>query len=60
MISKNQLCNVVQASSILQTELEINIEPYVKALCERFLPGPEAVESVNVCEAYKFLLAKFE
>ena len=49
----------MQASSILQTELEINIEPYVKALCERFLPGPEAVESVNVCEAYKFLLAKF-
>ena len=55
MVSKNQL----QASSILQTELEINIEPHAKALCERFLPSPEVVESVNACEAYKFLLAKF-
>ena len=55
MVSKNQL----KASSILQTELEINIEPHAKALCERFLPSPEVVESVNACEAYKFLLAKF-
>ena len=59
MISKNQLCDSTQASSILQTELEINLEPHVKALCERFLPSPEVVESVNACEAYKFLLAKF-
>ena len=58
MISKNQLCDSTQASSILQTELEINLEPHVKDLCERFLPSPEVVESVNACEAYKFLLAK--
>ena len=58
MISKNQLCDAAQASSILQTELEINLEPHVKDLCERFLPSPEVVESVNACEAYKFLLAK--
>ena len=59
MVSKNQLCDAAQASSILQTELEINIEPHAKALCERFLPSPEVVESVNACEVYKFLLAKF-
>ena len=59
IISRNQLCDAAQASNILQTELEINLEPRVKALCERFLQSPEVVESVNACEAYKFLLAKF-
>ena len=43
MISKNQLCDAAQASSILQTELEINLESQVKVLCERFLPSPEVV-----------------
>ena len=45
MISKNQLWDAAQASSILKTELEINLEPHVKALCERFLPSPEVAES---------------
>ena len=58
MISKNQFWDPAQASSILQRKLEINLEPHVKALCERFLPSPEVVQSINACEAYKFLLAK--
>ena len=59
IISKNQLCDATQASKILKTELEIKLEPHGKALCDRFLPSPEVVASVNACEAYKFLLAKF-
>ena len=58
MISKNQFCDPAQASSILQRKLEINLEPHMKALCERFWPSPEVVQSVNACEAYKLLSAK--
>ena len=54
IISRNQLCDAAQASNILQTELEINLEPRVKASCERFLPSPEVVEAVN---AYKVFVS---